>query len=558
MTIHGNRVAAIRRAGSAFLLVALILSSTACKDRSGAGRKTISVIEINDLHGALVGREQSWSHGDVVGGAAWLAGYLNIIRDENAGGVLFLDVGDSIHGTLISNYLEGASTIDVLNRIGIDASVVGNHEFDWGLEVLLERMRQARFPILAANIFIEEGCREQDEDRDGRPDWAVPFVIRTVHGIKVGLVGVTTVTTPSIVKSACVEHLDFRDPAAAIVDLVPEMEAEGATIIVVLAHLGGYPPLDSRDEVYRMAMGLDPGHIDLICSGHTHLRLDEVVNDIPIVQAYSGGTAFSRVDLIVDERTGERVDCEMNDSATAIYQTYRGEPAAYRRWDTGGWETVEPDSGVAMIINRYEAGIEDLMNLAVGETTLPITRDSRYESVMGDWVADIMRTYVHVPGIDFAFTNSGGLRADIDAGEMIYGDVFEALPFDNSLVVVELDGNEVRQVLEEGITGDHGLIQVSGLRFTFDYNLPAGSRIVGDIVDLSTGLPLDPGSTYSVGVNDFMASGRDGYDTLADNPQVNTYVLVRDLVISWSHDFSPFTPPDPAVEKRITALGTPP
>ncbi len=205
----------------------------------------------------------------------------------------------------------------------------------------------------------------------------------------------------------------------------------------------------------------------------------------------------------------------------------------------------------------YDNVVVNVMgNQAIGETTTAITRNYRYESTMGDWVTDIMRAYD--PGIDFALVNSGGLRADIDAGPITFGEVFEALPFGNTLVVVELNGNEVRQVLEEGITGAHGVVQVSGLQFVFDYDAPVGSRIVSDVIDLSTGLPLDPSTSYYVAVNDFMANGGDGYDTLVAKPQTNTYVLVRDLVVDWIMANSPFTPPDPAVEQRITALGTPP
>ncbi|MDY7041375.1 MAG: 5'-nucleotidase C-terminal domain-containing protein, partial [Chloroflexota bacterium] len=248
----------------------------------------------------------------------------------------------------------------------------------------------------------------------------------------------------------------------------------------------------------------------------------------------------------------------MNYGPTTTYQTYYGDPASYRRWDTDEWVQVVPDPEVEAIVDYYESEIEDVMNAVVGETTEVITRNYRYESAMGDWVTDIMSAYEYVPGIDFALTNSGGLRADIDAGEITYGEIFEALPFDNTLVVVELDGNEVRQVLEEGITGDHGLVQVSGLQFTFDYDAPVGSRIIGDVIDLNTGMPLDPGQTYNVATNDFMANGGDDYDTLVANPQTNTYVLVRDIVVSWVASYSPFTPPDPAVEQRITAFGTPP
>jgi 2',3'-cyclic-nucleotide 2'-phosphodiesterase (5'-nucleotidase family) len=192
--------------------------------------------------------------------------------------------------------------------------------------------------------------------------------------------------------------------------------------------------------------------------------------------------------------------------------------------------------------------------LVIGETTSAITRDYRYEASMGDWVTDIMRAYDL--GIDFALYNSGGLRADIDVGQITLGEVFAVLPFGNTLVVVELDGDEVLQVLEEGITDAHGVVQVSGLQFYFDYDEPEGQRIIGDVIDLNTGQPIVPSKIYSVAVNSFMASGGDGYTTLSENPQYDTYVPVYDIVVDWAKANSPFAPPDPAVEQRITAYGT--
>ncbi|MFX1355206.1 MAG: bifunctional metallophosphatase/5'-nucleotidase [Promethearchaeota archaeon] len=511
--------------------------------------KTVTVVSTNDFHGALVGRVHSWSHGDMVGGAEWLAGYLNIVREENPGGFLYLDAGDSMQGTLISNYFDGASTIEAFNEMGLDAMAVGNHEFDWGQEVLADREHQAHFPLLAANIFYK--------DTTTRPDWATPYVVKPVQGIKVGIIGVANPETPSITNPVNVADLDFTDPDDAANDLIDDVQAEGATMIVVVAHLGGFWP-DFEEGIMDFACSLDPEDVDLIVSGHTHSRIDDVMCGIPVVQSYSSGTAFSRVDFTVDKRTGQVVDYNMNYSPTDTYQTYYGDPAEYERWDTGEWVTVVPDPEVEAIVDYYEALIEEVQNEVIGETTTAITRDYRYESAMGDWVTDIMRDYNDIVPIDFAFTNSGGLRADIDAGPITFGEVFEAQPFDNTLVIVELEGSEVYQVLEEGITGDHGVIQVSGLQFTFDYDAPVGSRIIGDVIDLSTGLPLDPATTYYVAVNDFMASGGDDYFTLAANPQMNSYVLVRDLVVDWVRLNSPFTPPDPAVEQRITAYGTPP
>ena len=502
--------------------------------------KTITVVSTNDFHGALIGRVHSWSHGDVVGGAEWLAGYLNIVWEENPGGVLLLDGGDIMQGTLISNYFDGASTIEIYNEMGYDAAVIGNHEFDWGQEVLADREHQAHFPFLAANIFYKE--------TDERPDWATPYVIKPVKGIKVGIIGVANPETPSITNPIYVANLDFTDPAEAVNELVDDVEEKGATMIIVVAHIGGFWP--DFVEVGDLANALDPEKVDLIVSGHTHSRIDDVINDIPVIQAYSSGTAFARVDFTVDKRTGEVFEYEMNPYPTTTYQTYYGDPAMYHG------VVVEPDPEVEAIVDYYEEPIEELKNEVIGETTVPILRNYRYESAMGDWVTDIMRGYD--PSIDFALTNSGGLRADIDAGPITFGEVFEAIPFDNTLVMCTMTGAQVIEALEQGITGAHGVVQVSGLQFTFDYDAAVGSRIIGDVIDLSTGLPIVPEDIYIVAVNDFMAVGGDDYDVLPTVPQVDTYVLVRDIVVDWTKANSPFAPPDPAVELRMTALGTPP
>ncbi len=541
--------------GILLLLLTLVLPSAALAE--GPDLRTVTVVSTNDFHGALVGSVQSFSHGDMVGGADWVAGYLNIVRQENPDGVLYLDAGDMMQGTLISNYFYGASTIDAFNHMGLAAMTIGNHEFDWGQEVLQARYDQANFPFLGANIFYKKENGNPDEGHGGRPNWAKPYIVREVKGIKVGIIGIANPETPSITNPVNVANLMFTDPVEAVKDVLPEAEAEGATMIVVDAHIGGFYP--DFEGIKDLACGLDPDKVDLIVSGHTHSRLDDVICGIPVVQAYSSGTAFARVDFSVDAQTGEVASYDMNYSATTTYQTYYGKPATYKRWDTGEQVEVVPDPEVQAIVNDYAAQIEALKNEVIGHANAPLTRDSCGESVMGDWSADIMRAYD--PSIDFAFTNSGGLRTDLPAGDITFGQVFEVMPFDNTLVKVTVPGDQLKNVLEDGVgpgtsycggTLLHGIIQVSGLKFDWDANQPLYSRVSNIRYDDDTPVDLSPTTTYTIAVNDFMATGGDDSPTLATLPQTNTYELIRDLMVNWVKANNPFDPP--ALTGRINPV----
>ncbi len=297
-------------------------------------------------------------------------------------------------------------------------------------------------------------------------------------------------------------------------------------------------------------MGLDSEYIDLIVSGHTHAGLYDWVNDIPIMQAFSSGTAMGRIDLIVEKESGEVVDTK-EFHVTTTYNTYYGGPAEY------DGVVVVPDPDVTAIVDYYEAEIDEIKNEVIGSTTAYIGRNSCEESVMGDWVTDIMRAYDD--SIDFAFTNSGGLREDIDSGTITFGEVFEAIPFDNTLVKATVTGEELKKVLEEGVgpgtkycgaTLLHGIIQVSGLKFNWDSSQPLYSRVSNIRYYDDTPVDLSATATYVIAVNDFMASGGDDYPTLPTVPQENSYELVRDIVVDWVKVNSPFDPPP--VSGRIT------
>lgn len=496
----------------------------------------LNVVSTNDFHGALSGSAPSWAKGDRVGSLQWIAGYYNILRALNPGGVIVLDAGDEMQGTLESNYYFGESTIAGYNAMGVMAATFGNHEFDWGIPKLLERVAQANYPYVSCNIRLKA---------DGsRPEWAQPYTYLDVKGVKVGIIGVAEPTTGSITNPVFTGHLDFTNPATEVNAVLDEVIAGGATVVIVNAHLGGYAP--DYADVAALANALDPSKVDLIISGHSHSAIATKINGIPVIQSFNNGTAFGRVDLMVDPWF-ETVTSSTVQPTQNTYNTFNKLPATYEG------QTVVKDTAVEAVIQPYLDGVAVLKATVIGETTVPLVRAYRLESNIGDWLTDAMRNYDAT--VDFAMTNSGGIRADVDTGPITFGEWFAVMPFGNSFTKVWVTGAQLIATLEDGITAQHGIIQQSGLKFTFNYDLPAHSRIIGDVIDARTNTPIDPTATYVILVNNFMASGGDHYGTLPLCPQEQTYVVDIDYFAAYLTAHSPI---GPVIDGRTTALGTPP
>ena len=184
--------------------------------------------------------------------------------------------------------------------MNISAMAIGNHEFDWGIDVLKARIRQADFTFVAANIYRKNRCRERricqyidcffcDRIPPLHPAWARPFIIERVNGYKVAVIVLATPDTSSVTNPIHVEHLEFTDPVVAVNKIMPRVMWRNPDLVVVLAHIGGYWP-EFAEGIMDLNCGLDPEQVDLIVSGHTHSRIDDVMCDIPVVQSYSINT----------------------------------------------------------------------------------------------------------------------------------------------------------------------------------------------------------------------------------------------------------------------------
>jgi 2',3'-cyclic-nucleotide 2'-phosphodiesterase (5'-nucleotidase family) len=506
----------IFRAVSGALLLSLILFSF-----SAAEGSEIRLLYVNDIHGFA---EPYTAYGakQPQGGVAWLAAKAAALRKERP--ALFLAAGDVLQGNNWTNLSRGRASIELLNLVGLDALVVGNHEFDFGLDVLKKRISEARFPVLGANVEGVETLR--------------PHVIREVGGVRVAILGIVTEDTPVATHPRNVAGLTFRSPAETVSRYLPELR-EKASVIVVLSHLGYAADRKLAEQV--------PG-IDVIVGGHSHTRVDSPtrIGNTVIVQAWEHGKTLGVLDLTLADGKITSIVGRLEDI----------------RPDRG-----EPDPAVLSLVEKYRKEADAVLDGKAGETGVALDGENvrKRETNLGDLVADIMRD---VSGADAAIINGGGIRASIDRGTILVKNVYTVLPFDNYIVAIKLSGSRIRQALEHGVagteTGSGAFPQVSGLCFTFDPAAPAGSRVREVLIG---GKPLDPEREYSVATNDFLAAGGDGYTAFGDAVRSSPDFAVtggmmkgeklvysdsgrwlRDVVIEWLRGKKRI---DPAVDGRI-------
>lgn len=481
------------------LALSLVTPVLAAEEPEGVA--LVQILAINDFHGQLdEGRRVS---GRPVGSAPVLAAYLKAREAENPSGTLLVHVGDAVGASPpISALLQDEPTIEFLNYLGFDVGTVGNHEFDEGVTELLRLVHGGRheatgyfpgaaFPYTVANVVDAE---------TGDPILP-PYVIKVVNGVRLGFIGVVTTETPSIVIPSGVAGVKFLDEAEAVNRWVPKLREQGVEAIVVLAHLGDAGSAGGVIDgpVAELARRVDDA-VDIILSGHTHSHINGRVDGKLIVQAYSYGTAFADVDLVVDRRTGDVVF-----SVASVVTTWADE--------------IEPDPDVERLVSRYKELVAPRVEREVGEAPAPISRSQSRagESALGNLIADAQRWAMKT---DMAMTNPGGIRADLAAGPVTWGALYTIQPFGNTMVQMELTGDQIYRVLNQQWQpqSDGSMIvrflQISGLSYTWDDTRPVGDKVV-EVRD-AAGNPLDRSRRYTVAVNSFLAEGGDAFTVFTE------------------------------------------
>lgn len=551
-----------RHSAALLVLSAALLGGAAS---AAAEELTLSIVGTNDLHGRLFTDAQGRGGLDVLGG---FIDNLRAARAADGGAVLVLDAGDTFQGGIESNLSEGLMVVDAYNAIGYTALAIGNHDFDYGpvdpsgpiadwlvasvpdhdprdlQGALKAAAARARFPFLAANTL---------DTATGAPvRWpnVAPSALVTAAGVRVGLIGAMTETGLRQTLAAHAVGLANAPLTPTIAREAEQLRARGAEIVLLVTHAGGWcgetrdphdlSSCDDGAEIFRVARELPPGTLQGIVAGHTHGTVAHFVNGVPIVSVPNFGSQFGRMDLVLDTATrrvrrvtiaqpqrvctrlGADGECALAPNGTSV--EYEGRPVA-------------ASARVAAAIVPELARVQSLRAQSLGAVAdTPLARAAGPESAIGNFYADALRAAV--PGAAVALSygfGRGGLRADLPAGPITFGAVYDVFPFDNRVTRIELTGAQLARVLADQLPqlaeGRRGLLSLSGVRATVACNGTGPEvRLRHD-----SGADVQAGEKLVVAVASYSA-GRAPWAAVEREPGIAAHeltLLVRDAAAAW-------------------------
>lgn len=485
---------------------------------------TFDIVEITDLHGTL----ETTSGAPV---AAELAENVDdVVKANNPNRTLILSGGDNYQGTAMSNLEYGKPVMQVFNAMGVAASAVGNHEFDWGLDKVtsISQSVYSNYPFVCANLFYK-GTNNTVFD---------PYKIFTLDGEKIAVVGGITEDTPNIVLSDNIASYDVRSNVTCINAAAADARAHGAQVVLALIHEGDNNNNGTSGPIVDIAKNLTG--VDAVLGGHSHTIVNTTVTTnsgvtIPLEIGNAYGYGFIDLKFYLGS-DGKPV---FANTATSYY-----------REDTSsttfpfGYKAASPkiDGAVAQQVSQIAAQTKldegPILNQVLGSAAISLTRAQAIspcgESLAGNWSTDVIRNKVNA---DFGFMNNGGLRIDIPQGTITYSTMLAFQPFGNTITTCSMTGAQVKTVLEEALThpstsppnsypNGRG-VQVSGLKFSYDMAQPVGSRVLS--ITKADGTPVnmtDTTTTYKVATNNFVAGGGDNFDVFKSVHSTDTGIDV--------------------------------
>jgi 2',3'-cyclic-nucleotide 2'-phosphodiesterase (5'-nucleotidase family) len=500
--------------------IAAVLLFVACSAAAYGTSKKVTFLYANDFHAAIEPMTATWLIDQPpIGGARDFAAWVEMMRKNQPNPFLF-DSGDIYTGQAISFLTRGQVMVDLWKAIGFDAACLGNHEFDYGIKWAQNYVQQEPFPVLAANLFYKSS---------GAP-FAKPYAIIERNGIRVAVIGVFGPDAAPATLQSTWDTLEVRDPVPILRRLVPELHRR-ADLVVILAHEGETGPMQSDAEAHpevqrnfntdKALAAAVPG-IDVLFGGHAHRGIEvpwvSPVHGTLIVQTYGRGTTLGVLGVTLD---------------TEQHRITAHSGALVRVMD--GVFPVPPK--VEAVVKHWEQESARAEKEVVGQAPVALTRNYHGESALGDLITDAMlwRT-----GVQIAFENAGGIRGDLPAGPVTRYDVISAFPFINTPVEMDLTGRQIRAILEQSLTLKTGMLQVAGLRATYDLRRPKYHRLVS--VEVGSA-PLVDGETYRVAATSIIAHGADEYTQFLGGKNVHdTGELLCDLLTAYARSVHTLAP----------------
>jgi 2',3'-cyclic-nucleotide 2'-phosphodiesterase (5'-nucleotidase family) len=517
--------------------------------------KEIDILDISDYHGQLIPlSEASDTLGPTfgIGGAAFLKPWFDVYRGENPGATITVAAGDSVGATPpISSFFGDKPTIELMNNMGFNLDGLGNHNFDRGQQYLRnELIPLAKYKFVSANIIDPATGKTP-------PEWSPS---RTVDfgSVKLAVIGFSNDDLPTLINPAGLVPFVVTNSTDAVKKRATQLRTQpGIDAVIAIGHLGATAGTLNAPTGPLVDLADNVSNVDAIIGDHTDFQvLTHRPNGVLVTENRSKGIRFTRVRLIVDT-VADKV----------VYKT----ADFHKPWDIG----VTPDPTIQARIDQLNAQLGPLLNAQIGSSTKFVPRTDQCgntagrtcESLVGNVVADSMRTKYDPTGVQFAITNSGGLRADLTCPTtdnpndfcpaytpppfpITRGQVLTVLPFGNIVVTLTVNGAELKTMLENGVSAmpavNGKFPQVSGLCFTYDIALSPGSRVLSavkaDAAGNCTATPVDltSSSSYKIAENDFMAGGGDGYPVFSS--RATSQDIMDQVTADYITDNTPISP----------------
>jgi len=502
----------------------------------------LDILFTNDLHGGIDRAKATFMNPAFppqLGGGASAATYIKSIREKTAQNKrdnLLIDTGDFFQGRPIGSLTEGRAIIDYMNMVEYDLLVLGNHEWDLGEDKLIEILDRAKFPILAANVF-KRGTVEIVE-------YAEPYMIVDKMGVKIGIVGISTTDTAKMSFADHIRFVEFANEKEVLQYYVNHLrDIEKVDIVIAAVHAGiPYDPLPAYQKRYEnpnrrrgeRAWGYDAQElahevegIDLMFAGHIHKGFDrpwvDPVTHTMVFQGYAYGSGILHLILKIDPETKTISGFDTPEENSLLLTLFE--------------DQFIPDSEVDAYISEQQAIAEKGMDEIVGVAGVFLSRASvDNQNAMGNFTCEAM---LEAAEADFAFINLGGVRAEIPMGNVTYRHVFNAMPFDNMVVTLLVDGMMLKRIIETRIAGSRQGLLLAGGKIRFNKTRSDFDRVT--LLEIG-GEPWDPNKIYKVATTDFLIQGNAGLTLLTTIPEsqiIRHEINLRDAMVNYFKRNSP-------------------